>query len=108
MAKFQGTYEVEKQEAEVFFIDVDFAEHIASGEAIVIGNCSALMIRKSDDQDMSTTMISSGTLATMDTTKLKVQIKGGSLDDKEYILSIRCGTDVDNVFEEDILITMRS
>lgn len=97
-----------KQINETFEIWGGITNVIASGESIVIANCTVVAVDK-DDTDVTATLLDVSTIAVYDTTKVRVRIKAaGTVAASPYKVTFLIKTNEPNTYEIDIFIVIKN
>lgn len=112
---------ITKQPAETFSVGNDFYNELDSGETLVLSGLvngvttdSTAVAYDKNSNDVSSTILVDNTLAIVandagvQDVALQVKVRGGTLADKKYTLSLRAVTSEGNLYEGDIELTMRN
>jgi hypothetical protein len=84
-----------KKADEVFYVNADFVDMLSSDESIDLAN-SDITAEDVDGADVTSDVVVIATKRIQDTTKLDVQIKGGTVSSYPYILKYAAKTDANN------------
>lgn len=103
----------EKQPYEEFNVGADFTADLAASETIVLANSAVSAREEADDTDVTSSLVGSKSLTTNpDNTEAQTDatlqaLIGNGVKDKEYILTFRIETSLNQKFEHDVRMSVR-
>jgi len=93
-----------KQPSETFTIQASFVNVLDTGETITLGN-STVIAKDNADVDVTDTVIFAGS-KTVSGVYLKAKVQGGTEAASPYKITFLASTDLSNVYEIDVLMTI--
>ena len=93
-----------KQIAEEFTISAQFSNALETGESIDVSNSSVTAEDLNGDDATDSVLTSSS--KTVDGTKLKVRVEGGTVTLSPYKITFLITTNLNNIYELDVFMTV--
>lgn len=94
-----------KQLSEVFFIEADFVQVLQTGEALVLGSCTAVAVTRAE-ADATASVLDAASKNVLGS-KLQIRVKAGAAADSPYKITLKAVTDQGNTWEKDIEMSVK-